>query len=405
MILPYIVGAPPDPPLDQGAERARLEGVQRILEAFIREVSPGGGIDPDVSLWQAQGRGSAGGDLFPRGVDVRYLRFLVEDLYRLALLLERQDYHEVADLQVRFMAGCMRMDHPSWAWGNALEMIGVYHMFGPADRVLQEAARRIVGWLRERRVQIKTPGGVIFSHFPCGYGLEGVADAGWTNDLSMVGSGLVLAYEVTGDESMLQDAVSFAEYFVQSWRPDALGADGYWHCGTWHEGLGSWVIGPSHYTGFESTDAHADESSWVFSTMTCTDYLTRLYGHVPDARYLDCCVRAAQWTFEACQFEDGAVGMCGRDDRWLGHTGNTLSQVAMLQDLMPAAQLAGLREPARLASRYLNQKLPVAQLDDHGVEWVTHHSSIDPLVNVGMLWASAVLGWLNGRRLTLTEGD
>lgn len=390
---------PRDRPPDPGTEQEQLEGVQRILDVFVAEAAPDGGIDPAKSLWQAAGRGAAGPGMFPRDVDVRYMRFVVEDLYRVARLTGRQQYHDVADAQVRFVADCMREELPSWAFGNALEMIGVYHAYNEPDQQLAEAARRIVGYCRQRRVQVTTPEGVTFSHFPCGYGILNAKDAGWTNDLSMVGSGLVWAYEVTGDKSMLEDAVSFAEYFVQPWRPDAVGASGYWECGTWREDLGSWVVGPSHYTGFESTDAYGDEVSWVFSTMTCTDYLTRLYQHKADPRYLDRCLKAAQWTFRECQFADGAIGMCGRDDKWLGHTGNALSQVAMLQDLMGTEDLAPLRAPVQQASQYLDAKLPSAQVAQHGVEWVTRHTSLDPLVNVGMLWGSAVLGWLNSRRL------
>jgi hypothetical protein len=28
-----------------------------------------------------------------------------------------------------------------------------------------------------------------------------------------------------------------------------------------------------------------------------------------------------KWQFDACQFDDGACGLSGRDDRWLGMTG------------------------------------------------------------------------------------
>lgn len=388
----------PDSPV-QPQEQPQAAGVQRILAAFIAEGAPDGGVDPSKSPWQALGRGHAGPTMFPRGMDVRYLRFLVEDLYRVSLLTGERSYRDVADARVRFMAGCMMPDHPTWALGNALEMVGVYHAFSEPDEELQRAARRVVQWLRDRRVEMTTLDGLTFGHFPCGYGVGEATDCGWTNDLSMAGSGLVLAYEVTGDASLLDDAISFAEYFVQPWRPDALGADGYWHCGTWREDLGSWVVGPPHFSGFESTDAYGDEVSWVFSTMTCTDYLTRLHRHHPDPRYLDRCRRAAEWTFRECQFDDGAVGMCGQDDKWLGHTGNAVSQVAMLHDLLPQEQVAPLMEPAAKAWQYLTSRLPLARLEDHGVEFVTRQSSIDPLVNVGMLWASAVLGWLNGRAL------
>jgi len=142
----------PDPPLDRGTEQGQLEGVQRILDVFVAETATDGGIDPAKSPWQAAGRGAAGPGMFPRDVDVRYMRFVVEDLYRVARLTGRQQCHEVADAQVRFVAGCMRQDHPTWAFGNALEMIGVYHAYNEPDQALAAAARRIVGHCRQRRV-------------------------------------------------------------------------------------------------------------------------------------------------------------------------------------------------------------------------------------------------------------
>jgi hypothetical protein len=387
----------PDPPLVP-ADQPALAGVRRILDTFVAEALPGGGIASERSPWQAPGTGSAsGGDMFPGVVDVRYLRFLAEALYRAGGLTGQARYVDVADAQVSYLVRSMRPDHPTWAWGNALELIGLRHAFRPNADDLAEAARRIISWAQGRRVEITTPDGVRFAHYPCGYGLDLAADAGWTNDLSMFGSGLVWAYGITGDPGALAEAVSFAEFFLQPWRPNAVGSDGYWHCGTWHEGLGSWVIGPAHYSGFESTGAYSDEASWVFSTMTCTDYLLRLHAHHPDPRLIDRCLQAAEWTFRECQFEDGAVGMCGRDDRWLGLTGNAVSQVAMLQ--AAGAAIGGLLPAALRAKAYIEAALPEARIEEHGVQWVTRQTSLDPLVNVGMLWAASVLGWLNGRGL------
>ena len=396
--------APRDSPLrgEDRAEQEQLRAVKRILDAFVAESLPEGGIDAKKSLWQKPGTGSASGsNMFPGGVDVRYLRFLVEGLYRVASLTGGKQYHTVADSHVRFMARSMRQDHPTWALGNALEMIGVYHAFNPREEPLVEKARQIVAWVRQRQVQITTVGGVSFRHFPCGYGIFNAKDAGWTNDLSMLGSGLVWAYEVTGDKSLLEDATSFAEYFVQPWQANAVGPEGYWRCGTWREDLGSWVIGPAHFSGFESTGAYGDESSWVFSTLTCMDYLTRLYRHKPDPRFLDRCAKAARWTFRSCQFEDGSVGMCGRDDKWLGLTGDAVTQVVMLRPLLRGQEqsLRPLLEPADRANRNLGRWLVKDRLEEHGVRWVRRATSTDPLVNVGMLWTSAVLGWLNGRQL------
>jgi hypothetical protein len=381
-----------------------IQALERILAPFIEEALPGGGIDAAKSPWQKPGRGSAsGGNMFPGKVDVRYLRFLVEALYRMADLTGKQAYRRVADDQVEFMARSIHERHPTWAMGNALEMIGLYHRFSRQNEALVAAARRLVDWARQRKVTVSTPDGTSFGHFPCGYGVFSAKDAGWTNDLSMFGSGLVWAYEVTADRSILEDAVSFAEYLLQPWRPNAVGPDGYWQCGTWREDLGSWVIGPAHFTGFESTDAYGDECSWVFSTVTCIDYLTMLYRHRPDPRFLDRCLKAADWAFRACQFDDGSVGMSGRDDKWLGFTGDAVTQVALLKPHLAAEQadFQPLLEGAKRAYAYLSRRLPDARIEDHGVEWVARTTSTDPLVNVAMLWVSAALGALYGDELGL----
>lgn len=387
-------------------DQSLVEAVERILKPFIDESLPEGGINAAKSLWQRPGRGSAAGsDLFPGKVDVRYLRFLVEALYRIAELTGNTIYHSVADAHVRFMMQSVHENHPTWMLGNALEMIGLYHLHNLRDKSLVEVGKRIVDWGRRRKATIVTEDGVSFEHFLCGYGFPYAKDAGWTNDLSMFGAGLVWAYEVIGDESILADAVSFSEYFIQPWRPNALGSDGYWHCGTWREELGSWVIGPAHFTGFESTDVYADENSWVFSTITCIDYLTRLHRHSPDPRFLNRCVKATDWTFRQCQFEDGGVGMCRRDDKWLGFTGDAITQVALLKPFIgdQPFKFQPLLDGAKRCFVYLRKRLPSVKIEEHGVEWVTRTTSTDPLVNVAMLWVSAVLGWLNGLELGVAQ--
>lgn len=376
--------------------------ITRLLDAFIQEALPnGGGVDRAKSRWQVPGRGAAvGSQMFVGGIDPRYLRFEVEALYRFAAMPNSDPrLRSVANSHVAYMARNTKPTHPTWALGNTLEILGVSHQYKGEFKDPAATCKQLVEAARARSVEVTTADGVKFRHFPCGYGVLKSKDAGWTNDLSMFGSGLVHAYEITRDPTILADAESFAEYFVQPWQPNSLGKDGYWHCGTWHEKLGSWVIGPSHYTGFESTDAYGDDASWVFSTMTCVDFLTRLHHHKPDPRYLDRCVKATQWTFRACQFDDGGVGMCGRDDKWLGFTADAISQVAMLKDELPAGHpaLAELLQRAKRASSYIDNQVSAAKLEDHGVQWVSRKTSIDPLCNVAMLWASLLLGWLNKR--------
>ena len=395
-----------------GAEPGKLPTLfEAVLTDLVAESLPDGGVDLAKSRWQKPGRGAAtGSNMFPGGIDPRYFRFEVEALYRLATRPGREAYRQVADAKVQYMERSVAAHHPAWAVGNALEMLGVQHGLNPDAARLDDtrkAAMKLIGFYRPRAVKVTTLDGVTFRHFPCGYGIAEYKanDAGWTNDLSMFGSGLVHAYELTLDETILDDAVSFAEYFVQPWRADALGPDGYWRCGTWHEQLGSWVIGPSHFSGFESTDLHADEASWIFSTNTCIDFLTRLHRHRPDKRYLDRSVKAAQWTFRECQFDDGAVGMCGRDDKWLGMAGAAITQVAnVARHLKPTDEhMPGLRRGAERAKRYLEARAAAAKIEDHGVEWVNRKTSTDPLVNVAMLWTMALVGWLDGTENVAAE--
>lgn len=155
----------------------------------------------------------------------------------------------------RFLARSIREDHPIWAYGVGMEAIGLFRARHARGNELLDEAARILSWTRRRRILVVTVDGVAYTHFPCGYGVLAARDAGWTNDLSILGSGLVWAAEFLCDPSALRDAASFAEYFLQPWRPDALGPEGTWRCGTWREDLSSWVVGPSRYSGFESTDA------------------------------------------------------------------------------------------------------------------------------------------------------
>jgi hypothetical protein len=375
-----------------------------LLNEFVAETLPDGNVDREKSRWQKPGRGAAvGSNMFPGQIDPRYSRFEAEALYRFAKRTKRDDYTRTADALVSYLPRVMQPSHPTWAIGNGLELIGVRNALNPKaidPSVAAADAKRLVDYARARAVKVTTlEGNVSFRHFPCGYGIAEYKckDAGWTNDLSMFGSGLVHAYELTKDQSILDDAVGFAEYFIQPWRPNALGADGFWRCGTWHEKLGTWVIGPSHFSGFESTDAHADEAGWVFSTNTCIDFLSRLHRHHPDDRYVDRCVNAAQWTFRECQFDDGAVGMCARDDKWLGFTGAAITQVANVAKMLKPEddRLPEVRKGASSAMRYLTTRSAATKIEDHAVDWVKRTTSTDPLVNVAMLWGMALMGWLD----------
>ncbi|MGC8977581.1 MAG: hypothetical protein ACP5OB_08205, partial [Candidatus Ratteibacteria bacterium] len=163
--------------------------------------------------------------------------------------------------------------------------------------------------------------------------------------------------------------------------------------------IGSWVIGPCHYKGFESTDAYANESSWIFSTYPCIDYITNLYKYKKDKRYIKLSLKAIEWTFKNCQFDDGSCGICGRDDKWLGATGCSVFQVIAVKRIIKNEFPDNLLKCAKFAYKYLCENLPRSKVENHGVIWINYKTTIDPLVNVGWLWLLALRGYLEGEEL------
>jgi hypothetical protein len=94
-------------------------GAVGVLQAFLDESLPGGGVDRAKSLWQSPGRGAAaGGDMFPGKIDPRYLRYLIEILYRLGKDKDRAAWIKVADAHVGYLASAVKESHPTWALGT-----------------------------------------------------------------------------------------------------------------------------------------------------------------------------------------------------------------------------------------------------------------------------------------------
>ena len=377
----------------------KKEIIEKILEVFIEELKLEGGIDIEKSLWQKPGRGVG---LLP---DYRYINTLVNVLYRYGEKYNKSDIFPLTDAQVYFISEIVQQGWPkdvTWMLGTALECIGFYFRHhGFIDERLKKNVYKIIEIARKRKVEIKI-NNLTYSHFPCGYGLgDYCKDAGWTNDLGIFGSGLVYAYEVTKDESILNDAISFSEYFCQPYNDKkiSLGKDGYWHCGTWRGDIGCWVIGPDDYKGFESVDVAGNETSWIFSTYPCVDYLTHLYEYKKDERYMDLPLKAVEWTFRECQFEDGGVGICGRDDKWLGATGCAVFQTLKVKRIIGEKFPEILLEKAKKSYKYLCEKLEDVKIENYGVCWVNHKTSIDPLVNVGWLFLLALRGYIEGEEL------
>ena len=72
-------------------------------------------------------------------------------------------------------------------------------------------------------------------------------------------------------------------------------------------------------------DVYADEAGWGWSSYFVSLFLARLHDcavrrGAARAAIRERCAASLRWTYDACQWEDGALGMAGRDDKWLGQT-------------------------------------------------------------------------------------
>ena len=199
----------------------------------------------------------------------------------------------------------------AWMFGKALSPC--YEWFvrnNPHEDAYELKAYAIYRWLQRYRHPE--------SYFGVGYPCGEFADAQFSCDLGEVGSGLVGFYNVSGYPPALDDAFGLAEYFLNDYR-EGSGR------GVWSPQLGTWLVGPWPGSGAEHfTHQVYNRTGWGWSCLVVGEFLLALCQHTRDAarraRMTEKCLRAWQWCHDACQFEDGAHGMFGRDDKWVGMT-------------------------------------------------------------------------------------
>jgi hypothetical protein len=153
--------------------------------------------------------------------------------------------------------------------------------------------------------------------------------------LGEVGTGLVGFYNVSGYVPALADAFGLAQYFLTDYQ-DGSGR------GIWSPTIGAWLVGPWPGSGAEHfTNQVYNRVAWGSSQLMAAEFLLSLRKHSQDAalqaRMADKCVKAFEWCIDACQFEDGAHGMFGRDDKWVGQGAAAILLYAGLkeQNLVP----------------------------------------------------------------------
>ena len=89
-------------------------------------------------------------------------------------------------------------------------------------------------------------------------------------------------------------------------------------------GRPDWACGWSHHGSPSPSTRATNRVGWGWSAYIDADYLLRLRDEIDDQAMKDeivaKCTQALRWSLDVCQFEDGAHGMFGRDDKWVGMT-------------------------------------------------------------------------------------
>ncbi|NQT94111.1 MAG: hypothetical protein HQ559_15220 [Lentisphaerae bacterium] len=323
----------------------------KLVEAICDHLSTAqqtfGRPDPEKSPWASDGR------VIPR--HLHSPPFAALALYRAGRQLERDDYIAAADRYVVFLLAAIRdptggrMDHYSRWFANEVGMTGddgeptqelLYLMSRswmcgisldalcrgfmsahPADTSFHAKAAALYDWLQEFR----TDRGPYFkTGYPPSNVSRAVPDGAFSDDLGLVGRGLVSYYEVTKRDDVLEDLTGLSGYYVRAHVEDSDNSDD----GCFSEEMGSWVgcpwaveIAGEHIDG----TARADRMCWGWSNREAVDFLTRLHGHLVEeslkTQIRGRVVSGMKWALDSCQHENGAIGMMGRDDGFTGMTG------------------------------------------------------------------------------------
>ena len=96
-----------------------------------------------------------------------------------------------------------------------------------------------------------------------------------------------------------------------------------------------------------------------------------------------------KWQFDACQFDDGAVGMRGRDDKWLGATAGAILSYLRVRDagFLPDADRVTYGQKAAMARDWILRHLTPELVDGGGYIEVTGESEPRPPENLAWLLA------------------
>lgn len=298
---------------------AALSAVCELADRFARWQTPYGRPDPKKCPFVTPG--------VCISTQFHSPTFMAIGLYRAFDLTGNPAYRDAADRYITCYFAALRhppgpdlrLDYPTYPfqYGMALAGYEAFRRQNPDETWLDGKAAAIVEWVLSFRWEEG-------SYFRNGYGHPklGMVDCGFSEDNLNIGRGLVGYHLLTGDAVALEAAEGLANYYLTDLE---LGT----YNGCWSEMLGTWAVGPTAIDNFEHFHARRSyEIAWGFTAVGTIEYLTRLAPLVTDAtkraKIQEKCVRSLYWQFNECQFDDGACGLAGRDDRWLGMTAGAI---------------------------------------------------------------------------------
>ena len=314
-------------------------------------------------------------------------------------------------------AGCatfyLSIMSPVWHtahFGLALRALQVLKLCRPGWTQWNAKATALVDWMLPWRWDEPT-------YFRMGYGAGGMADAANCTDNAHAGAGLMAYYQMSENPKSLKSRVPDVPAGINITRVNAEAikatrvlalemAEGLARCyltemkpgtyqGWWSSKLGTWAIAPNSAIRFEHfRDSNKEkpntvkccETGWGYASIESIDYLTQLSAATSKedlkAAIPGKCATSMKWQFDGCQFDDGACGIIGRDDKWLGMTaGAVLSYVrTKAAGFLSDRDVAQYRPKAQAALDWMLRRVTPETLDsrDSGYVKVTGRSTPNP---------------------------
>jgi hypothetical protein len=391
-----------------GSRESNSRAVQNAIHfgnQFVSWQSPYGGPDPARCPYRSRGRFSPT-QLHSTGPMTRALYHLFDrtgiaefkaaaDRYAVFHMSVIRDPYEPHTDEVALHGSWRNLVSRAWVYGKALApCYEEFRLHNPAEDAFDIKAYSCHRWLQTYRRSD--------SYFGIGYssGTGAAANDGqFSCDLGEVGNGLVGLYNASRYRPALEDATGLARYFLTEWQSGS-------GRGVWSSRIGMWLVGPWSLSGGEHfTNQLHDTSAWIWSACVDGEYLIRLRGFVEDAALRSAIdektVQAFRWCYDACQFEDGAHGMFGRDDKWAGMSAAALLLYAALKraGTLPAAVERQYQPKVEKAWQWLVINTTPDRFPADGYIRVNGTTTKKPLENLAWAMAWTVDALLEGSAL------